>query len=671
MRARRIPVPPWILWLWPALCCAVPAVGGESAAAHAVIDTLTVTAPRSERFLASAATVTVLDLDGDGARTDLAEFLEEATGLQIRRYGGLGAPALASIRGSSATQVSILIDGLPLSDAMTGLVDLSTLPLDRFVRAEVYRGASPLGGAGAGAVNLVTRDVGRPGTELRISAGSFGEAGARLTSDARLAGVDALLLLHGRRSDGQYRYLDDKWTPFNPDDDEIVERRNAWFHEGGASLVLNRRPWAGPQVRLALGLYERDAGRSGPTGDRASPNARTGTSRLDAHLRLSDDEDEYGLEASWRSDLDSLDDPEGEVSRPAGLAEGRAGHGLVHAYASRDLALPGGLGQTTWLLSGAWRHETHRRLFDGAEDPLRTRATWEAAADLAWDLAGDRLHLAPSVRWRKHTDDFPPQPVLPGPAAPGPGDSRVFEAWSPAAALVWEARSGRLFVEARRFRNHRAPSWAELFGAPGGLSGNRELTPERLDGRELSLRLSDRGLRLRWSWFRTDVEDAIVWYPNSQATSKAHNVGTTRTTGQELELGLDLSRAASCWLSLTAQNPRDRGIDPVYADKELPHQPRWTVATGGSLDVGDWTLRTRVIAEAGHWRDRYNGPGARVESRALVSAAVSRRWWQVPAAAGHDLVATLEILNLTDTLARDLDGYPLPGRSLRFTLNVR
>ena len=658
-----------VLWTAAGARAAVPA-----APAPVLIDTLTVTAPRPERHLGGPATVTVVDLDDDGARTDLAELLEEVAGLQIRRYGGLGAPALPSVRGSTATQVTVLIDGVPVSDALTGQLDLSTLPLDRFTRAEVFRGAAPasLGaGGGLGAVNLISREPGRGAGELQLSAGSWGEAGARLVTQGRAAGVDALLLLHGRRADNAYPFPDDRWTPYNPADDTVGDRVNDWFREGGASLVLRRNAWDGPRVRLAAGLYDRAAGRPGPTGDHASPHATTSTGRADLHLELSDAARRYGLEAAWRHDRDHLDDPLAEVAWPAGETVGDSRHGLLRAFGALDHALPAGLGTAAWLVTAGARRQVYDRTTRGLEQPARERTAWEAGADLRWDLPGARLTVWPGLRWRRLRDDFPAETALPGPVEPAPADPRVREDWAPSAALVWEARPGVLFVEARRFREHRAPTWAELFGIPGGLAGNRGLTPERLDGRELALRLHGRGLRVRWAWFRNDVQDAIVWYPNSQATSRASNIGRTRTIGHELELAADLGSHASGWLSLTQQEARDVGIDPVYAGKDLPHQPRWTVAVGGVVRRDGWALRGRLLAEAGHWRDRYNGPGARVLARTLTSLALTRAWDHARLLQDRELRLTLEILNLTDTAARDLDGYPLPGRSLRATALIR
>ncbi|MBU1071640.1 TonB-dependent receptor plug domain-containing protein, partial [bacterium] len=139
-----------------------PAALSAPVAAVAAHDTLVVRgSPVGDPvFPAGSATVTVIRLDRERATPDLAELLEQLAGLQIRRYGGLGAPALPSLRGSTAGQITVLVDGLPLSDAQDGAIDLATLPLDRFESVEVYRGHAPVrfgGAGGVGALNLVTR----------------------------------------------------------------------------------------------------------------------------------------------------------------------------------------------------------------------------------------------------------------------------------------------------------------------------------------------------------------------------------------------------------------------------------------------------------------------------------------------------------------------------------
>src|SRR5207253_9135856 len=93
----------------------------------------------------------------------LTDALADAVGVQVRRFGGLGDFSTVSIRGSSAGQVQVYLDGVPLSRAENEVVNLADLPLDAVDHVEVYRGATPLAFAQSGpggVVNVVSR---RPG----------------------------------------------------------------------------------------------------------------------------------------------------------------------------------------------------------------------------------------------------------------------------------------------------------------------------------------------------------------------------------------------------------------------------------------------------------------------------------------------------------------------------
>ncbi len=101
----------------------------------------------------------ILVEDYAGEQKRIEYLLETTPGVHVRRFGGPGAPAEISIRGSSASQVVVLLDGVRLNSAQTGAVDLSTVPLDLLERIEVSRGAGSVqtgSDAIGGVVNLIT-----------------------------------------------------------------------------------------------------------------------------------------------------------------------------------------------------------------------------------------------------------------------------------------------------------------------------------------------------------------------------------------------------------------------------------------------------------------------------------------------------------------------------------
>jgi vitamin B12 transporter len=120
--------------------------------------------------------VTAADITRDGDRT-VADALENVPGVSIVRYGGFGALAQVSIRGSSSDQVLVLVDGLPIAGGQTENIDLEQLATSGINRIEVVEGGgSTLYGSGSigGVINIITS--GQPQrTNATFSTGSFGE----------------------------------------------------------------------------------------------------------------------------------------------------------------------------------------------------------------------------------------------------------------------------------------------------------------------------------------------------------------------------------------------------------------------------------------------------------------------------------------------------------------
>jgi len=123
------------------------------------------------------------------------------------------AQADVSIRGSSAEQVLVLVDGVPMNDRQTAHFDLDlTVPFDRVERIEVLRGpASASYGSSAmgGVVNIVTRDP-TPHAEGRLEGGSFGTLNGSLGAGLRVgstsvAGGAGLSRSEGHRDDTDHR----------------------------------------------------------------------------------------------------------------------------------------------------------------------------------------------------------------------------------------------------------------------------------------------------------------------------------------------------------------------------------------------------------------------------------------------------------------------------------
>jgi iron complex outermembrane receptor protein len=650
------------------------APGLEVAVAAVTLDTMVVHGRGlAERYFPIAPGVaTVVDLDEERGGADLAELLARVAGLQLRRYGGLGAQTVPSIRGSSGAQVQVLVDGLPLADAQNGAVDISQLPLERYATAEIYRGLVPVGFGGiggAGAVNLQTRDR-ATGTGARLFTGSHGDLGARAHhATASQDGSRRLLVLaHGRRIDNRYDfspripaaqvdlYPDTTWT-----------RANADFAEWGwlaSGAVEGDRGLA----RASVGGFRRDGGRPGPF-NQPSPHARVRHERLDARLGVASAGRELSLDVTLAREDGELNDHHREVGLdPAGTNHTRSEDLLarlvwtpLYDLGATELGLTAGLdGRLQW----------YRASIAGQEQPRRNRRTVSAFASASLDVPSLRLGVTPQWRWQRQRDDFPPVPDLPW-LPEEEGVEHTQDAVSPAINATFALVPDQLLVTAHWHHTVRQPTWVELFGEPGGLVGNRALEPEEITGRDVGLRwtLPGREAVLRATWFDQTTEKTILWYVSGLGQSRAYNVGRTLAEGVELE-GVWQHRPLELAVSATWQDARHgHGQDPVHHGKRLPFLSEWTVFGDLALWLGAWRPGLRVHHESESFTDLYNDPDARVAARTLIDVSLARTFtggiW------GDDRRATVtaEVVNVTDERLHDVEGYPLPGRSVRLSLH--
>lgn len=165
-------------------------------------------------FSENARTLQIIsaqDLKTTGALA-LAEALQQAVGVDIRRRGVLGTQADLYIRGGSFDQTLILIDGIKLDDSQTGHHNLNFLPpLEVIERVEIIKGpAARIFGQNAftGAINIVTKkEVISQGT-VTLGGGSFGQLETGINLSKKTKGGSIFSHFSRTSSDG-YRYNTD------------------------------------------------------------------------------------------------------------------------------------------------------------------------------------------------------------------------------------------------------------------------------------------------------------------------------------------------------------------------------------------------------------------------------------------------------------------------------
>jgi len=128
------------------------------------LDSIVINSSRiSLPFKKNSRTITIIKAKDikNSAATNVADLLQQVTGVDIRRRGTGGGQSDLYIRGGGFDQTLLLIDGIKMDDAQTGHHTMNAaLPIEVIERIEIIKGpAARIFGQNAftGAINIVTK----------------------------------------------------------------------------------------------------------------------------------------------------------------------------------------------------------------------------------------------------------------------------------------------------------------------------------------------------------------------------------------------------------------------------------------------------------------------------------------------------------------------------------
>lgn len=172
---------------------------------------VTVEAPRPdwEKKLSPGAFSIVRPEDFEGEQKTLPDLLKRVPGVHVRGVNGDGQYTVAYVRGSTAAQVGIFVDGVLMKLGGDAATDLSTIPVANVERIEVYRGYIPARFPGTwmgGVINIVTKKPQDTGISLSQGMSSYGGYQGSLGINAPLGDGSLFVGVNREQSDGDFKY---------------------------------------------------------------------------------------------------------------------------------------------------------------------------------------------------------------------------------------------------------------------------------------------------------------------------------------------------------------------------------------------------------------------------------------------------------------------------------
>jgi iron complex outermembrane receptor protein len=636
-----------------------------------------------DRLKSRPAFITIVPLDdADRRLSSAADYLAQTVGCHVRNTGGYGAYSTASLRGSSAKQVKVYLDGIPLNPSHSGIVDLADLPLSSIERIEVYRGFGPFDLSGSsigGVVNLITKKPERAQGQIALSYGTL--ATKRLSGSYSLTRSDWNILAVAKvfSTEGDFEFLDDNGTPYNTDDDELTERVNNQVREYEA-LLKATGPLAGGTLAASNQFYYRKQGLPGYS------TIQSETERMIKHYDL--------VHIGWRT----------KTAAAVPLHVEAGVHYLTQTYDFEDRrpktgnAKPDEENITTtvgatlrWRLfaSSWWHHRGHVSLaherfrpretfIETVEGESQRRLMLSVSIEDEIALLDDRIRFIPSGRYERYVDDVQPFEKVRSDMAVyfrGLTETEITNEETVGTVGIAASPGLGLTLKANYGRHFRIPSLMEIFGYRGMVIPNPNLEPEVGLNRDIGIRWDyglsgDHHLAIEYVYFWSNVDKLIMftYIPFAQA-AQAINIDSAEINGYEVSLAGGSWHGFAIEANATYMRAINAGPVSYKHGKRLPNRPELEAFARIQWQKSALSAFYEFNYIAGNYWNEFNGVAPNNKGPLFPIRRIHNGGFTLPTgipATGF----TLEVRNITDARYEDVMGYPLPGRSVYGTIAV-
>ncbi len=581
---------------------------------------------------------------------DVSDAVAFAPGVFVKQYGGLGGLRTVSLRGTSAQQTVLLIDGIRYQSSANGLFDLSNLPAGSIDRIEILRGGNAaLYGANAlgGVINLVGRSPG--GRELSVvasaTAGSFGERRFSAAADGAVAGHVWDAGVSSTVAGGDYPFLFSEYGALRS-----LQRENADFSNLFARAAWSYQSDAGFRLSSSVQGFSSERGTPGAVvqGNREQLRARLDEGDLFATIRGSYPVGGWQLSAAASGRLNTMRyrDPDARLMGPLGIDNRYDGHEASLAFQGRTTI--GTIGVCDLVAETSYATLAGDNLDPDVGSFVR-RVQWGVAAASSWFLEQGLLGWETGIDGGLRADLF----------------SDIDGAISPSLGLNWRVGSTHLRLRTRVGLSYRAPSFSEQYYLN---YGNRDLLPERSASYDagLTYELAE-SVVLESSLFLIDTRNQIVAVPRSPVSWSAANVARVRSRGMELAaVAMLFDGVVDARISYTLMRAEDHS-GGVTDGKLLVYSPQELLNGLATLRLGRFSAGVNWQYVSHRHTLPMNDASSALAHYALAGAHASIGW----NTGSIGLTGTLECSNIFNEEYQVVRNYPMPGRTVRVGAAIR
>ncbi len=601
----------------------------------------------------------------------VADALRYFSGVQLKDYGGVGGIKTVNVRSMGSNHVGVFYDGIQLSNAQNGQVDLGMYSLDNMQSVSLYNGQksqifqSAKDFNSASSIYLRTRtpffDEGENfHLKATLKAGSFDVINPSILYEQKISDrVSASVNAEWMKSSGEYKFRY-KQMQANGEVafDTTATRKNGDIEalrlEGGLFGQLNGGNWM-------MKAYHYRSERGVPGAIVSNVWSRG--------------------ERIW----DNNTFVQGSLRKTFG---NRYQTQLLAKYAYYDTRYVSRSTTTMQMDNNYYQHEVYV-----SSSHLFNLTNWwdvSAAYDLQWNkMEADQYRFAYPTR-RQHflsaaTAISLGQANLQGSIVMNIVDDEVEvgkapsteTVYTPAVIASWQPFADTdLSIRAFAKRSFRMPTFNDLYYAN---IGSAMLKPEHTTQYNLGVAYNSpqhKGFLSSWSLqadiYCNDVDDKIIAYPKgTQFRWTMLNLGKVKITGVDVSGNVTLCPMRDFRLTARLQYTYQNAIDVTdprysYYKDQIPYIPHHSGSAVVQMQWKSWNLNYSFIYTGERYNQQENISSNYMKAwyTSDISLVKAFSWYRYKAK------AMLEVNNLFDQDYEVILNYPMPKRNYRLTLSI-
>ena len=576
--------------------------------------------------------------------SSVADALKYFSGVQIKDYGGLGGLKTVNVRSLGSQHVGIYLDGIRITNAQNGQVDLGKYSLSNMESVSLYnankneRLQSASEYASAATVYMQTKIPDRTALNVEYGNGSWGQNKIKTFFSLKNR---FFLDAEYQHSDGDYKF---KFKSLS--EDTIGRRHNSdiTFYRLEAACFYNG-------LSAHAYYYNSRRGLPGPVVRRLSDQWDSTDRQWDLNLFVQTSYkklwDKFGLKANLKYAFDYLhylQDPSTNASTMY----------CNNHYTQQDLYSSIAAAYTTKYLS--LTASTDLRWTDLDCDVYKFsyvyRIDSKSLVSAIASYKGIELNIALLYTYiQDHTK---------GQASPLKKLTPMFLASYKTGPLVLRAFYKSIF---------RAPTLNDLYYT---LVGNTDLKPEYTSQWDAGIDFKGKNLHFTLDGYYNEIKDKIVAIPmKCQFRWSMVNFGMVKSYGISLSGGYDMEWgkfSIATNANYTCQSDRDYSIP---SDPEYKHYVPYSPLHSGSLivDIGynSYSLCTSFLYTGERFALVSNNREDLLDDWYTIDMKLNKRFRLKNK---KTIQGTVECNNITDSKHEVVKRYPMPGRNWKFTIKL-